>query len=47
VSGGLAAFHISVRVIGVPLMCRATVFRGNGAGSAAHYFVGAGMWGTA
>ena len=25
---------------------RATVFRGNGAGSAAHYFVGAGAWGT-
>jgi hypothetical protein len=29
------------------VMCRATVFRGNGAGSTAHYFVGAGAWGTA
>jgi len=29
------------------LMCRATVFRGNGVGSTAHYFVGAGAWGTA
>jgi hypothetical protein len=28
-------------------MCRATVFRGNGVGSTAHYFVGAGAWGTA
>jgi hypothetical protein len=28
-------------------MCRATLFRGHGAGSAAHYFVGAGAWGTA
>ena len=27
-------------------MCRATLFRGNGAGSAAHYFVGTGAWGT-
>jgi hypothetical protein len=27
-------------------MCRASVFRGNGAGSAAHYFVGTGAWGT-
>jgi hypothetical protein len=29
------------------IVCRDTVFRGNGAGSAAHYFVGTGMWGTA
>jgi hypothetical protein len=29
------------------MLSRATVFRGNGAGSAAHYFVGTGMWGTA
>ena len=28
------------------LLCRATVFRGNGAGSAAHYSVGTGAWGT-
>jgi hypothetical protein len=27
-------------------VCRATLFRGNGAGSAAHYFVGTGAWGT-
>ena len=27
-------------------MCRATVFCVNGAGSAAHYFVGTGAWGT-
>jgi hypothetical protein len=27
-------------------LCRATVFRGNGAGSATHYFVGTGAWGT-
>jgi hypothetical protein len=27
-------------------VCRASVFRGNGAGSAAHYFVGTGAWGT-
>jgi hypothetical protein len=29
------------------VLCRATVFRGNGAGSTAHYFVGTGAWGTA
>ena len=28
------------------LVCRASVFRGNGAGSASHYFVGVGAWGT-
>jgi serine/threonine protein kinase len=28
------------------VLSRATVFRGNGAGSAAHYFVGTGAWGT-
>jgi hypothetical protein len=28
-------------------MCRATVFRGNGGGSTAHYFVRTGAWGTA
>jgi hypothetical protein len=28
------------------LVCRAALFRGNGAGSAAHYFVGSGTWGT-
>ena len=28
------------------LLCRASIFRGNGAGSAAHYFVGTGAWGT-
>jgi hypothetical protein len=28
------------------LVSRVTVFRGNGAGSAAHYFVGVGTWGT-
>ena len=28
------------------VVCRATVFRGNGVGSAAHYFVGTGTWGT-
>jgi hypothetical protein len=28
------------------VMCRASIFRGNGAGSAAHYFVGTGAWGT-
>jgi hypothetical protein len=28
------------------LLCRAALFRGNGAGSAAHYFVGSGTWGT-
>ena len=27
-------------------LCRATLFRRNGAGSAAHYFVGTGTWGT-
>jgi len=27
-------------------MSRATAFRGNGAGSASHYFVGVGTWGT-
>src|SRR6202008_2881995 len=27
-------------------LSRAAVFRGNGAGSAAHYFVGTGAWGT-
>jgi hypothetical protein len=27
-------------------VCRASVFRGNGAGSARHYFVGAGAWDT-
>ena len=27
-------------------VCRATIFRGNGAGSTAHYFVGTGAWGT-
>ena len=27
-------------------LSRATAFRGNGAGSAAHYFVGIGTWGT-
>jgi hypothetical protein len=31
----------------VPQLCPATVFRGNGAGSTAHYFVGTGAWGTA
>jgi starch phosphorylase len=30
----------------IGIVCRATVFRGNGAGSAAHYFVGTGTWGT-
>jgi hypothetical protein len=29
-----------------PGLSRATVFRGNGAGSVAHYFVGTGAWGT-
>jgi hypothetical protein len=29
-----------------PPLCRATVFRGNGGGLAAHYFVGTGAWGT-
>ena len=28
-------------------VCRAKLFRGNGVGSAAHYFVGGGAWGTA
>jgi hypothetical protein len=28
-------------------VCRAELFRGNGVGSAAHYFVGGGAWGTA
>jgi hypothetical protein len=28
------------------LVCRASAFRGNGAGSAAHCFVGAGAWST-
>jgi len=28
------------------LLSRAAVFRGNGAGSAAHYLVGTGAWGT-
>ena len=27
-------------------VCRATLFRGNGVGSTAHYFVGTGAWGT-
>jgi len=31
---------------GIPLLSRATAFRGNGAGSASHYFVGVGTWGT-
>ena len=28
------------------MLCRATFFRVNGVGSAAHYFVGTGAWGT-
>jgi len=28
------------------VLSRATAFRGNGAGSASHYFVGVGTWGT-
>jgi hypothetical protein len=34
--------HVTVDL----LMCSATVSRGNGGGSAAHYFVGSGTWGT-
>jgi hypothetical protein len=33
-------------VVLLTVVCRATVLRGNGAGSAAHYFVGTGAWGT-
>ena len=29
-----------------PIVCRASVFRGNGAGSAAHYFLRTGTWGA-
>ncbi len=34
------------RLLKRTLLCRATIFRGNGAGSAADYFVGTGAWGT-
>jgi AAHS family 4-hydroxybenzoate transporter-like MFS transporter len=40
-----AALFASAVTLGA-VVCRATVFRGNGAGSAAHYFVGSGAWGT-
>ena len=38
---GVMIFQFLERVL-----CRVTVFRGNGAGSGAHYFVGTGAWGT-
>jgi hypothetical protein len=41
------AIESPAQLAGGELVCRATVFRGNGAGSAAHYFVGTGAWGTA
>jgi hypothetical protein len=42
--GGVA--RLLEDVLPVAYMCHASVFRGNGADSAAHYFVGAGTWGT-